>query len=200
MFDVAASVLAWAYADVLLRGGRPRRNGSRAPYAFTTTYAASDGYVYISPVSPHMWVALSEIVGHPEWGLEGAEYRNNGARVRDRDTLEPQIEEWTRERTRAEITSILAAAGVACGAVNDIEEAIRNPHIERRSMIEWVAAGGDSNDQIPVPGVEIKFRDDPPEREPAEVPEMGAHTDQILSELGYADERIVALRAAAVVA
>jgi crotonobetainyl-CoA:carnitine CoA-transferase CaiB-like acyl-CoA transferase len=200
MFDVAASVLAWAYADVLVRGGRPRRDGSRAPYAFTTTYAASDGYVYISPVSPQMWGQLATIVGHPEWAAEGSEYTDLGARIRDRKTLEPQVEEWTRQRTRVEVTEVLTAAGIACGAVNTIDEAIANPHVQRRGMIEWVSAGGDADDRIPVPGVEVKVAPgSEDEGERGVVPVLGAHTDAVLHDLGYDPERIAALRHAGVI-
>jgi CoA:oxalate CoA-transferase len=200
MYDVAASVLAWAYADVLVRGSRPERDGSRAPYAFTTTYAASDGYVYISPVSPQMWGQLATIVGHPEWAAEGSEYNDLWARIRDRNVLEPQVEEWTRQRTRAEVIEALSAAGIACGAVNTIDEAIANPHLERRGMVEWISAGGEADDRIPVPGVEIKVA--PGNGDAGElgvVPVLGAHTDAVMLELGYDAAQIGELRRAAVI-
>ena len=200
MYDVAASVLAWAYADVLVRGSRPHRDGSRAPYAFTTTYATADGHVYVSPVSPQMWGQLARIVGHPEWAEEGSEYLQLGARIRDRDILEPQVEEWTRQRTRVEVIAALNAAGIACGAVNTIDEAIANPHIERREMIEWVSAGGSADDRIPVPGVEIKIEPRGPDTGArGVVPVLGAHTDEVMAGLGYDPDRVAELRKAGVI-
>jgi CoA:oxalate CoA-transferase len=199
LFDVAMSILAYAFGDVLLRGSRPRRDGSRTPYAFTTTYEASDGYVFVAPNSPQMWLSFSRIVGHPEWAEPGSPYLEQEARLRDRKELEAEIERWTRGRTRAEIAGTLTAHGIACGPVNQIDEAIMSPLVAARNMVEWITTGDDPERRIPVPGVEVKIGPDRIDRSMGSVPRLGADTDSVLMELGYEDVTIGELRRSGIV-
>jgi CoA:oxalate CoA-transferase len=194
LYDVAMSILAYAYGDVLQRGNVPHRDGSRAPYAFTTTYRAADGYVFIAPMINEMWITLARIVGHPEWGEPGSQYLVSAVRLRDRKLLEPQIEAWTSTRTRAEIVATLGAAGVACSAVNHIDEAIRSDLVTDRRMTRWVSAGAGSTEMIAVPGEELKFSSDGGELKPTWVPDFAADTDAVLTELGFSAADIAALR------
>jgi CoA:oxalate CoA-transferase len=199
LYDVAMSILAYAYSDVIQRGGAPRRDGSRAPYAFTTTYRSSDGYIFIAPMINEMWVTLSRIVGHPEWGEPGSAYLSSEVRLRDRKKLEPQIEAWTSQRTRAEIVETLSEAGVVCAPVNRINEAITSPLTAARGMVRWVTAGGSGGEQVAVPGEEIKFASHAGEDTPAAtVPALGADTASVLSEIGYDAGEIDRLRASGV--
>lgn len=201
LYDVAMSVLAYAYSDVLVREITPTRNGSRAPYAFTTTYRAADGYVFIAPMINEMWIALAKVVGHPEWGEAGSPYLDSATRLRDRAVLELEIEKWTAQLTRAQILAELARVGVACAPVNHIDEAIRSPLTQARGMVRWVTAGGTEDLRLAVPGAELKFsRSVADEQEPASVPALGSDTEPILSELGYSAEDLAALRTAGVVA
>jgi crotonobetainyl-CoA:carnitine CoA-transferase CaiB-like acyl-CoA transferase len=200
LYDVAMSILAYAYSDVLQRGGSPRRDGSRAPYAFTTTYRSSDGYVFIAPMINEMWVTLSRIVGHPEWGEPGADYLSSEVRLRDRKKLEPEIEAWTSQRTRADIVETLGAAGVVCAPVNRIDEAISSPLTAARGMVRWVNAGGSGGEQVAVPGEELKFAAHTGEdTATATVPALGADAATVLCDIGYAAAEVDQLRASGVV-
>jgi CoA:oxalate CoA-transferase len=200
LYDVAMSILAYAYSDVLQRGGQPRRDGSRAPYAFTTTYRCSDGYVFIAPMINEMWVTLSRIVGHPEWGEPGADYLKSEVRLRDRKKLEPEIEAWTSQRTRRETVETLGAAGVVCAPVNRIDEAITSELAAARGMVRWVTAGGFDGELVAVPGEELKFPAHAGDNAaPANVPALGADAATVLSEVGYDAAEVDRLRADGVV-
>lgn len=194
LYDVAMSILAYAYSDILQRGNVPHRDGSRAPYAFTTTYRAIDGHVFIAPMINEMWITLARIVGHPEWGEPGSKYLISAERLRDREQLEPQIEAWTSSRTRGEIVATLSAAGVACSPVNRIDEAVRSDLADSRHMVRWVSAGTGGAEMIAVPGEELKFSSHRGESQPSSVPNLASDTDAVLAELGFSADEITALR------
>ena len=52
--------------------------------------------------------------------------------ARCRAEIERVVGEWTAARSRAEIVAQLRAAGVPCGSVNDVAEAVTRSALERR--------------------------------------------------------------------
>jgi len=47
------------------------------------------------------------------------------------------ITEWTSERTKHEVTRIIAGAGVPCGAVLTTLELLHDPDLHKRGMMPW---------------------------------------------------------------
>jgi crotonobetainyl-CoA:carnitine CoA-transferase CaiB-like acyl-CoA transferase len=198
MMDVALSILAYAYADVMVRGEIPKRDGSRAPYALTTIYRALDGYVHVAAMTGASWEMMTSLIGRPEWGQPGSKYFDTDVRLRDRATIEAEIEAWSKRYTRQELIAILAQHDIACGPVNRIDEAIKQPLVARRQMVEWVTAGAEHG-RIPVPGVELKMGTSRPQEE-GRVPALGGDTSAVLAELGLDAAEIATLVSEGVVA
>lgn len=199
MLDATATVLGYLYAEVLVSGHEPMRTGSRAPYAFTGAYEASDGYVYIAPIGAPAWRALCDLVGRPEWSEPGAAYLDTDARLRDRNLIESVVNSWTRRHTRDRLVEMFGSAGVACGRVNSVAEVAVDPLLSERAMIKNVALGS-SGETVPMPGVEVKLGGFPDVDDCPITPELGAHTHDVLIALGFSEVEVKKLRDTAVVA
>jgi crotonobetainyl-CoA:carnitine CoA-transferase CaiB-like acyl-CoA transferase len=126
-----------------------------------------------------------------------SDYADVDARLRDRDVIESAINDWTRHFSRQRLHEILRAAGIASGPVNSVNEALANPLLADRSMIQEVSLGGGSS-RVPMPGTEVKVRG-VPAPEIRVVPELGADTDAVLAQVGFARTEIEMLRASGVV-
>jgi len=96
-----------------------------------------------------------------------------------------------RERTRDGWLREFATAGVPCGAVRSVPEALSDPQVAARRMVEAVehAVLG----PMKVLGTPIKLSDTPASIRTAP-PTLGQHTDTVLGELGLSAAQIGKLR------
>jgi crotonobetainyl-CoA:carnitine CoA-transferase CaiB-like acyl-CoA transferase len=126
--------MAW-----LMLGERPRRQASRDPYsAPANAFPARDGHVYLHGGTDALFPRLCAAIGRPDLS-EDPRYREIADRLANVEPLEAEIAAWTATRTREEIERALAAAGVPCSAVADIDEVVASPQLRARDMFVEVA-------------------------------------------------------------
>jgi len=90
----------------------------------------------------------------------------------------------------------LNAAGVPCDRIMTLREVFADPQVQSQEMV--LSAEHPGHGEVKMLGFPIKFSEAPCRiRRPA--PDLGAHTDAILSEIGYAPEEISRLREDAIV-
>jgi crotonobetainyl-CoA:carnitine CoA-transferase CaiB-like acyl-CoA transferase len=89
----------------------------------------------------------------------------------------------------------MRAAGVPCGPVNDVAEAVTDPVHQGREPVTTVRMR--SGRQLHVPGPELRLGG-PPGGEP-DIPAAGQHTAAVLAELGYGEPDVARLVAGGIV-
>ena len=116
------------------RGERPARAGLRHPHFCPYgPYPAADGLFSLAVLSDAHWRALCDLLGHPDL-LEDERYGTNEGRVTHREELEPVLEAAFATATAADWLDRLRAAGIPCGAVNDLEAVMRHPQLEHNGL------------------------------------------------------------------
>ena len=119
-------VLEYGVAGVL-----PERGGNRHPrIAPHGCYPCSgdDEWVSIAAGSDGEWRALAGVIGEP-WAAE-ARFDDLEGRKRDEDELDRLIGEWTRSRTKHEVTEILQGVGVAALPTLNTLDLPADPHLQ----------------------------------------------------------------------
>jgi len=188
MLDGYLTALAHHVGSALDLGEVPAANRNQVPTAFANTFPAADGHVYLAPLAPAAWQAFCRVIGAPAW-LADSEPR---WRITEgRDKCEEVVAAWTAGRQRSDIIADLRAAGVPCGPVNDVAEAVTDPVHDGRDPITTVRMR--SGRQLHVPGPEVRLGGAAPGELP--VPGAGQHTAQVLAELGYSEPDIAGLLA-----
>jgi crotonobetainyl-CoA:carnitine CoA-transferase CaiB-like acyl-CoA transferase len=100
-------------------------------------------------------------------------------------------------RDRDEWVKILIEADVPVAPVNDMETLPGDPHVQARKMIQDVPlASGETIRQVSFP---VEFSTCNPKKIRKPPPELGEHTDQVLSEIGYSEGETARLRQEGVV-
>jgi crotonobetainyl-CoA:carnitine CoA-transferase CaiB-like acyl-CoA transferase len=98
--------------------------------------------------------------------------------------------------SRGQWMEVFDAAGIPSGPINQVSEALGSPHAKARDMviqIEHSVAGS-----VRTLGLPIEMSNTPTSIR-LEPPALGAHTDEVLSELGLTVEEIEQLRDSGIV-
>lgn len=191
MLDGVLSLLSYHASIYLTTGATSGRVGNRhatiAPYE---TFTASDGELFLAVGNDEQFGRLCQATGLLEL-RDDARFATNPERVRHAGELRARIQPVLAQRRRAEWIEVLTASGVPCGAVRTVPEALLDPQVQARRMIEAVehAALG----MVKVLGVPIKMSETPGEVRRAP-PLLGQHTHHILAELGISADALEDLR------
>jgi CoA:oxalate CoA-transferase len=176
MLDGQVAILESAVVRYALTGRAPEPLGNRHPsIAPFETYATADRPLVIAAGNDAIFRRLCGALGRAELA-DDPRFRTNPDRVRNVAALGEVLEAVLRARPAAEWVVVLEAAGVPCGVVNTVADAVEHLQVAARNMI--VTAGG-----LRMAGNPVKLSEfaDPPARRPA--PELNADGERIRREL-----------------
>jgi crotonobetainyl-CoA:carnitine CoA-transferase CaiB-like acyl-CoA transferase len=196
MLDVQVGFLANQAMNHLVSGSTPRRSGNAHPNIQPQdVYPCRDGAVVIVVGNDGQFARFCGAIGRPE--LAGDErFATNPARVRNLEALNAAIVAELARRERAYWVEAISAAGVPCGPINTIPEALADPQVEHRGMLfEMAHSSGVPLPQIANPlrfaGARLEYRSPPPL--------LGQHTGEVLREIGIGEAELARLRETGVV-
>jgi crotonobetainyl-CoA:carnitine CoA-transferase CaiB-like acyl-CoA transferase len=196
MLDVQAAVLANQAMNYLMTGRTPHRQGNRHPNIMPQdVFCCRDGDVVLAVGNDGQFAKMCQALGRPDLATD-ARFAKNAHRVRHKDELMPLIAGIFADWQRADLVAAMERAGVPCGPINSIPEVFEDPQIKHRGMqieLPHPTAG-----RVALVGSPLKFAEAQTSyRRPP--PMLGQHSDEVLRELGFADDQIATLRKEGVV-
>jgi len=184
MFDCQLALLEGVVVRYTAEGVIPGPVGSR--HATITPFQAfktKDGNIIIAAGNDSLFVRLCNGLGKPGMGLD-PEYLTNDLRRKNQKRLEAEIEAILAAKTTAEWIKIIGDAGVPCGPINNIAQALQHPQVEARNMLVTVPDGEGGTLKVSGNPLKMSAFPDPPTRDAA--PDLDANRAAILKELGLA--------------
>lgn len=178
------------YAD---RGLVRERTGGRLPgISPSNTYQTRDKFwVVIAGNGDAIFRRMMNAIGRPDLANDPSLETNDG-RVAQDEMIDDAISNWTAQNNLAQILQLLDQADVPSSRIYSAQDIFEDPHYRARGMILTdTLADGTS---ITVPGIVPKLS-----ATPGQVqwlgPALGAHTDDVLRDLGYDSTCIADLKA-----
>jgi crotonobetainyl-CoA:carnitine CoA-transferase CaiB-like acyl-CoA transferase len=194
LFDTAISMLTYPAAWQLNGDFEPKRTHHSAHPSLVPfqAFPTGDGWLVVACPKEKFFRRLAQAVGRPEW-LSDPRYENFAARRENAETLLGELEAVFASGTSEHWLGVLREAGVPCGPVNSVAEALRDPHtIARGMVVETEHPYFGTVRQVASP-----LRVGQGERTHRRGPRRDEDADYVFTEvLGYDADRVERLRAA----
>lgn len=189
MTDCAFSLHGMAGAGYLGAGVEPvMENQALNGGSFYDYYRTRDGrWFSVGSLEPQFMQQFCAAIGRPELAARGL-----SPKPEDQRELKRAIEIEFEKRDFAQWSELFAALDACVEPMLPLSEAVRHPQIEARGLVTEVPREGlPAQRQIACP---IKFSTGLPAPRHVGVA-LGAHTAEVLAELGYTAEQIASLKA-----
>lgn len=175
----------------LLDGEVAPQAGNNHPTGIPTgVFATADGHINIAATGAAIYERFSEVMQRPDW-LTDERFRSPGARSKNRDAMNAEIEGITVGRSSEAWIKAFNDAGVPAGYIYSIDEVFNDPqvkHLQMASPVHHPELGDISLVAQPM------TLSDAPFRIRSATPKLGEHTDEVLGAIGYTDGEIEQLR------
>ena len=192
LFDTQLAVLANQVSNALVSGQDPPRQGNTHPNIVPyQPFDASDKPLIIAVGNDRQFAKLAELCGHDEW-VRDERFANNGARVANRAEMVRLISDCIATETAAHWFEKLDAAGIPAGPINSISQALQDVQAQHRQMVRTIAG-------VPMIGSPVRIDG---ERADSDLPPpaLGAHTAEVLAQLGIGAAELERLTSESVIA
>jgi crotonobetainyl-CoA:carnitine CoA-transferase CaiB-like acyl-CoA transferase len=190
LFDGALqnlSYLAVWYLNAGINPGRAPRSGhpSLTP---SQLYRTKDGHIFIMCNKEKFWPALCDRIGRPDWA-ERPDYKDFAARLANRDRLTEELDAVLSERTTSEWLARFAGK-VPAAPVHDVAAALDSSVVVAEHRIRRTPHPVRGEIRLLAPPIRCPGEDVPCDA----APPLGADTDRLLADLGFAQAEIARLR------
>jgi crotonobetainyl-CoA:carnitine CoA-transferase CaiB-like acyl-CoA transferase len=166
----------------------PTSHPAIAPYG---AHKTKDGQVILGLQNEREWaIFCQKVLGDPAIQTD-PRFVTMTLRGANRETLTATIEAVFADKTSVEVAALLDAAGIANGRLNTPIDVWNHVQFETRDKWRTIRT-----EQGPVRALLPPFIYTDQEAVVGDVPAVGQHTDEILTEIGFTAQRIAAMRAA----
>jgi crotonobetainyl-CoA:carnitine CoA-transferase CaiB-like acyl-CoA transferase len=195
MLDALAEWMVYPmYRQVYSGSPVPRVSTSHPLLAPYGEHATKDGEVIFGLQNEREWATFCDkVLGSPELAAD-PRFQGNPSRAANRAALTAIIEDFFADKTTAEVVALLDRAGIANGRMNQPIDVWNHEQLAARDRWREVATPAGPIRALLPP---MDFAD--VEAVMGPVPALGADTDAVLAELGFARAEIADLRASGAV-
>lgn len=197
MLDTAVFMQAPQVTGYLVTGTAPELNGNASPTRQPTSnvFASSNGYVQVIAMKETQVEVLFRELGI---AARYAEFNEPELRLSSRVELHEIIAPLIAQQTTEYWLQALDAVGVPVSAIQDLPTIVEEPQLAHRDVFVELDHHSEPDRAVKVVRAShVAEPGNPTVSGPS--PTLGAHTDEIMAELGYTPEEIQRMRSDAII-
>jgi CoA:oxalate CoA-transferase len=187
MFDAAIAFMTSAVVPYLVTGRGLARTGNVGYSGQPTSgvFTAADGrQVSLGVVQQAQFEALARLMGRIDW-LADPRYATADLRRCHAKEMHDELEALFAARPAAQWEQVLSEAGLPCGMVREVSEAINlDGLVERGIKLPLRVPSLPEREDVAIVNAGFQFSEDSPHID-VPPPRLGAHNEEILESLGF---------------
>jgi crotonobetainyl-CoA:carnitine CoA-transferase CaiB-like acyl-CoA transferase len=192
LFDTAVLMTGYATVQHLFTGDEPQRHGNTSPDTCPSgVFQAQDRSFYINCGNNKIFQRLMTQVLKRDDLAKDPQLMESKGRIARREQLFEILSAAFAEQAWSYWQPLMRAAGIPCGEVRTVGQAIRSPEAMARQLVTRI-----KHPELGwIPNVSLPIRySDTPLVDPVAAPRIGQHGQEILREiLGYDDALLTSL-------
>lgn len=185
------------FARYFTTGEVPQALGRRhIPSTPFQAYETKDSWVVVAITGPKTWPLFCAAIDRVDL-IDDERYTSGWLRTEHHDELDPVLSAAIRRKTTQEWLKVFSEMNIPCSSVNTIDTVVKDPQVVAREAIAQITH--------PVLG-EFRTANTPlrlsrtPARVEQPAPDLGEHTDEVLTELlGLSSKTLAELRGGKVI-
>ncbi|MGC7403656.1 CaiB/BaiF CoA transferase family protein [Pandoraea pneumonica] len=191
LYEAVFNLMESVVPEYSVAGMVRERTGASLPGIVpSNTYPCADGMIVVGGNSDPIFKRLMQAIGRADLAEDPGLAHNDG-RVPRTQEIDDAIGNWTRARPIDEALTVLQGADVPASRIYTVADMFEDPQFAARQMIQRFKFPDGT--PIDLPNITPKLSETPGETQWLG-PELGAHTDEVLGQLGYDAEQIKRLR------
>jgi len=159
-------------------------------------FRTQDGWILVQVVGNPLFARWARLMGEAHW-LSDPRFKDDISRGDNGAVISERMRRWCAPLRSAEALELLAKAKIPAGPVLRPQQTLDDPHINAVGFLQPTEFPGTAK-PAPIAKVPVWLSETPGSIR-RRAPLLGEHTDQILTELGYDEKAIAALRAKGVI-
>ncbi len=205
LYEAVFSMMESMLPEFGMTGFVRERTGASLPGIVpSNTYLCGDKqYVVIGANGDAIFKRMMLAIGRNDLANDASLADNAGRTARTQE-LDDAIAAWTGANTLDHVVTVLEKADVPAGRIYSVADIVKDVQYQARGMIERhrlgedVAGNAGNNDEILLPGIVPKLSETPGGTRWLGA-KLGAHTAEVLREVGYDDVAQAALKARGII-